>query len=352
MNEFMAIRDEAYQITLDSVMGGASKGTAYGITLDSVMRGDSTGNATSAVGQGIVLQGNIDMDGGGFVSMSLIGDYDFTDASGLMFEVQSVKSDAPLALAVAFSQTLQNWGPTSVCSRLEGAVGLPAGTGTHSNYVYLDVKAMGRQRSIFTSFIPWPGFGLPCAPYDFSRLKEIAIRNVYQEGPFKIVIRSIKAVQKPPAWAEYPIKDPPPVTTLPETDITEVAASFVAAALYKGSVLQAKRDSNWDYMASRIYQTAALQVNATEGAVDESIREALLIAALQEPQAAQPSANADMATSLRDALYAANPDAPAAKEPESILALILFIIRSQWAFFICWVRNGFTLTDECGTRRQ
>mmetsp|Transcript_31000 Transcript_31000/g.51389 ORF Transcript_31000/g.51389 Transcript_31000/m.51389 type:complete len:321 (+) Transcript_31000:79-1041(+) len=253
MWDFNRIRQSTFTTTLDGVMGGQSSGAAtFATTLDGVMGGQSMGGASRATGnKGLVLTGTVNTNGGGFVSYSRRGLVDLSGTSGLLFEAEAVTGQSsPLALAIGLS-TGNGWPPRS-CTTLDGAIALPVHSYGQRTTFFLSYDEMELQRFWWWSW---------CPGFDFSRVRDISIRNVYQAGSFKVTLYSMKAVKKAPAYPYSWVK-------LPQWWSPR---ALLSAAIKRGDYLESK-EGGYYKMSYNVYRTAALQVVLSSGSVGSYVR--------------------------------------------------------------------------------
>jgi len=167
--------------------------SSWSVVLDGVMGGRSTGSITTS-GNVLYFDGNCNLNGGGFASIR-----------------RSVQADLSAHAGIVVTFETQDGGSRPIAWELQ--------VEDQSRYSYGHAFANplsdGRLHSVFlprSSFTKGKRWGRSCnsCSMDWTRVREIAVYMLFQEGEYSLRLHSITAVSTAPALAPPPALVPTP----------------------------------------------------------------------------------------------------------------------------------------------
>jgi len=314
--------------TLDNVMGGTSTGEVeVTATLDNVMGGTSSG--TVSYDDSVIFEGVIDISAGGFAQLHFYDiQLDLVPYAGFVFEVDSLSPDlnegAPLSFEVDLSGILAGRGwPLQyagqyLCTLLSSfavPVMAPGADGTQPKVtLWVPIADLEVKPPFQTTFNSNQGY-CPQGPLGFlaepnpSNIRGLTLTNMYQEGPYRLVVHSIGLATEDYGETIAALVPPVPLSH------SEATLGYLEASLARGQFMMAKGECcgsgvgemEMAKTTGALYETTLRQAAATDG-VPLDAAEAMLAAAEAarlERASSDSMPMLDIALALEEAVEAA-----------------------------------------------
>mmetsp|Transcript_6772 Transcript_6772/g.19601 ORF Transcript_6772/g.19601 Transcript_6772/m.19601 type:complete len:517 (+) Transcript_6772:109-1659(+) len=212
---------DAWYVQVDGVMGGKSSGGMEFVAIED----DDENNLREAPFEALEFTGTINLDGGGFSSVRRRIDLDLTDYAGVVVTLRADgyahdDSDSYQSQPTAPTGIHLQFGDATSYYEFSAALAVPlsssgSGSGKSSwTSVYMPLEAFARGTR----------FGFVCnnnCQLNPSRINDLSVYVLFQEGDFDVQIASIRAVPEPRSF-------PPPELSLSLMVEDDSSSSFQA----------------------------------------------------------------------------------------------------------------------------
>lgn len=287
---------------------GWNKNSWY-VQVDGVMGGKSSGNMEfleSNDGGVLRFTGDISLDGGGFSSVRRRIDLDLSDYAGVVVTMEASSSTSTNGAVLPPTGIHLQLGDASSYYDYSSAFAVPlavadeSGGTTTTAGVYLPMESFDRGSS----------FGFTCrngCELDSSRINNLSVYVLFQEGPFDVKLRSIEAVREPRSFATPAFVGDSGVLGSAEEVVALLRSTISSGGgLYDKSYIELCIAMYWSVL-NTLLEDAGTTGDGGDGAVPDPVR-ALICSGLRHTESIAPSSKQDRAWALRYTIDAAIAD--------------------------------------------